>query len=1044
MLYQSRASTVEQLEQRFFLSMTPSSPRPDSLGSGFDKGERQILLSRLTNLSAGTYNTLSANLAANNVSAFDSNLLSYMRGRSTASYFFTPGSAASIGDYVNANLSITSQVQKADWVTDQRLFPAQSAVDSYTVLLPANINWSDASESSNPEYIPALNRQEWWVDLAQGYQYTGDNKYVAELLYELADWSSENASFTLPALSKEYASYAFNFGLRVDNWLMAYYSMLGSSAWTGSANSLMLYKLVQQGDVLNTVSAGLTDFGNNRTISIGRSLMYLGELFPELNTAASWESRGRSVVFASMDGQLYEDGSHREQSPGYAVNVIDDLVEAYKLDAINGNTWASKYKNRLVDAVDALWQQLSPNGNRPAIGDTYRVSTAAGFLKAAIVLDESRWPEAKPRARDAWLFGTSAVNPYLGNPVTPALGSRGATYALDKSGNYIFRSGADTSARQINFKAGPKGGLHGHSDLLNFELFGYGRPLISDPGEYYYNDADPKRAWAVSTKAHNTIGVTDVNHGNLESMASIKSSGILNVAGGYMISAGHQGYFHLPGAPTISRVLWFDGSNTMVVVDFVESTTARNYEQGFLLQNQNTSRNLDAGLVYTRNTDGLGNVRIQSLLRPGQSAGVQLSNIFTTSKAPPNHVDPASRYYVSQTGTTFAVFATLITSHSGNTAASALSSASWVTAPVKRGQSAVLNVNGTNITFTPPGWQRLDATAKSRGTSNDIAYDSAGRLHMVFYDRDSQNLKYAVRDTNGVWSTVQVVDDDPQSGNTPSLALDKNGRPGVAYQESANGDLRYAFLSPLSNAWEVQKVDVPGSTGGYPSLAFTRNNSPAIAYYNKTKGDLRLALSEANGWVIQTIDSSGDVGRFASLQLDPNRPTASKFAIAYEDTTNGSFKWTIQYKTGYRFETIDNTTTNAGGYISMQFYDSGSSSDRYKAVATYYDAAKGQLRYAYDTGGVESTVWTHQVIASKKRQGLYSKLFIEAGQPRVFFFDGTNNKAMFASSNKVIGGRWTLATLAPGGRELHYAYRRGTFLYTSLDEATGYLNVLTK
>jgi len=86
----------------------------------------------------------------------------------------------------------------------------------------------------------------------------------------------------------------------------------------------------------------------------------------------------------------------------------------------------------------------------------------------------------------------------------------------------------------------------------------------------------------------------------------------------------------------------------------------------------------------------------------------------------------------------------------------------------------------------------------------------------------------------------------------------------------------------------------------------------------------------------------------------------------------------------------------------------------------------------------------HQIIAAKKRQGLYSKLYIEANKPRVFFFDGTNNKAMFLSSTKVIGGSWALAVLGDGGREIHFAYRNGTYQYTNLDEGTGYLTLAVK
>ncbi len=1035
----SYRSIVEKLEDRVLFAQTPGSPRPDTLGAVFDKSERQDLLARLTMISAGTYNSLNASLTSNDINGFDSTLLTYMRSRSTANYFFSPGDAGTIASYIDSNLSISSQQQHADAVTDDRLFPEQSSADTFDVQLPANINWSDATRSSNPEFIYALNRQEYWVDLGQSYRYTGDSKYMNELLYELADWSSENQTFALPANTNQWTSYGFDISIRVESWLMTYFSVLGSGGWTGSANSLMLYKLFQQTDALNRTVENLTDYTNNRTNSMARTELYMGLLFPEVDNADAWEQIGRNALFAGLDGQLFDDGSHREQSPGYGALVVGDLIEAYKLDSLNGNSWASDKLTKLEKTVDAVWQQLSPNGNRPAIGDTYRGSSASSFLKAALVLNETRWPEAKPRTRDAWLFGTSAINPYLGYPATPALGNRGDTYALPDSGNYIMRSGSDANARQINFDAGSKGGLHGHFDLLNFELFGYGRPLIADPGLYLY-DTSAARTNIISTKAHNTIGVADLNHGELENLNSIKTTGIQNVAGGYMISSGHQGYFYLPGAPNVSRAMWYDGNNTMVVVDFVEATQARNWEQSFTVENQNTSRDLANGLIYTKNVDGLGNVRIQSLLRPGQTAGAAITGTFTSSDSPPNNVDPATRYYVQQLNTTYAVFATLLTAHSGS-ASSAVSTASWVSIPSTFGQSAVLNINGTNITFAPPEWERLNNVAQSRGAFNDIAYDAAGRLHMTFFDRDERNLKYAVRDTNGVWSTVQIVDDDYYVGYNPDIEINANGRPGIAYQDANNGDLRYAYLSPITNAWEVDVVDVPGSTGGYPSLVFSRNNTPVIAYFNKTKGDLRLALADTNGWVIQTIDSAGDVGRFPSIKLDPNRPTASKFAIAYENTTTMDVKWAIQYQTGWRYETVDNTMTIAGGYISLDWYDSGASSDRYLGVATYYDAGKGQLRYAYDTGGIDRVNWSNMLIASKKRQGLYSKLHIENNKPRVFFFDGTNNKGFFLYSNKIAGGSWSLVDLGQGGREIHYAYRNGGYFYTSLDEATGYLTV---
>src|SRR5205085_11402692 len=139
---------------------------------------------------------------------------------------------------------------------------------------------------------------------------------------------------------------------------------------------------------------------------------------------------------------------------------------------------------------------------------TYRTVTAPFMDRPRIILNDSTdFPAAKPRLRDVWLFGTDMAASLLGSPITPSLPDRGKTYSMPYSGYYVMRSGGGSDARQPTFDAGPTGGeFHGHLDLLNFELFGYGHPLISDPGVYQYGTSI-RRRWAVSTPAHNTISI---------------------------------------------------------------------------------------------------------------------------------------------------------------------------------------------------------------------------------------------------------------------------------------------------------------------------------------------------------------------------------------------------------------------------------------------------------------------------------------------------------------------------------------------------------
>ncbi len=93
------------------------------------------------------------------------------------------------------------------------------------------------------------------------------------------------------------------------------------------------------------------------------------------------------------------------------------------------------------------------------------------------------------------------------------------------SGYYVLRSGwgdqgeAYPDERYLILDCGPLGaGNHGHLDLLSFEAYAYGRPLIVDPGRYTYDESGPVnwRARFRGTAAHNTVLVDGRNQTRYE------------------------------------------------------------------------------------------------------------------------------------------------------------------------------------------------------------------------------------------------------------------------------------------------------------------------------------------------------------------------------------------------------------------------------------------------------------------------------------------------------------------------------------------------
>jgi hypothetical protein len=224
----------------------------------------------------------------------------------------------------------------------------------------------------------------------------------------------------------------------------------------------------------------------------------------------------------------------------------------------------------------------------------------------------------------------------------------------------------------------------------------------------------------------------------------------------------------------------------------------------------------------------------------------------------------------------------------------------------------------------------------------------------------------------------------------------------------------------------------------YPSLVFSRNNGPVISYYHFTKKDLRMAVSQTVGFAVTTVDSGGDVGRWTSMALDPNRTDVSKFAIAYEDTSNGDTKFARQGGgTSINLSVVENMVA-AGGYHSLAWLDSGvDGPQRYYASISYYDCSDTSLKYAIYDG---NATWGSSRIAHTGNQGLYTSLFFDvSGRINIFYFDRTN---LVGKRAKKVGASWTISTLGDGGRQIAVAKNAsGAIAYSTQDENIPRLDV---
>jgi hypothetical protein len=267
---------------------------------------------------------------------------------------------------------------------------------------------------------------------------------------------------------------------------------------------------------------------------------------------------------------------------------------------------------------------------------------------------------------------------------------------------------------------------------------------------------------------------------------------------------------------------------------------------------------------------------------------------------------------------------------------------------------------------------------------NDLAYDSDGVLHIVYYDGINRTMKYVTRSTCGELSAPMRIDGlDHDLGGYLSLALDAHGRPSVAYFDGTAGDLRYAHFN--GRTWDTQVIDSKGSVGLYPSIAYDGRGHVVISYFQKSLGDLRVASFDGKNWSIDTVDDRGTVGRSTDLAYDAK---THEMALAYEDSGKGRLMVARNSGTGWTRGLVDNDTIGVT-HVSIAF----DPKDDQPAVS-YYDIRRADLKYAKFAG----SMWHHQRLVSRGAQGLYTQLFFSAA--------GTANIIYYSRKSDLVARLW--------------------------------------
>ena len=159
---------------------------------------------------------------------------------------------------------------------------------------------------------------------------------------------------------------------------------------------------------------------------------------------------------------------------------------------------------------------------------------------------------------------------------------------------------------------------------------------------------------------------------------------------------------------------------------------------------------------------------------------------------------------------------------------------------------------------------------------NDIALDSQDRPHIVWFDSQTQDLKYALRDSGG-W-TISTVDSAGDVGRYPSLTLDRDGNPVVSYYQTLSESSGVIKLARWDGSqWNTQRIDqlddvFPGFFGARKnsSVILDADGNPIVAYSDESVVRLASWNGENGGWNLETVASADKepLGQQVSMALD--------------------------------------------------------------------------------------------------------------------------------------------------------------------------------
>jgi hypothetical protein len=205
--------------------------------------------------------------------------------------------------------------------------------------------------------------------------------------------------------------------------------------------------------------------------------------------------------------------------------------------------------------------------------------------------------------------------------------------------------------------------------------------------------------------------------------------------------------------------------------------------------------------------------------------------------------------------------------------------------------------------------QSISGTS-SISASPRIAVDQQGSLHVVWQDSigGEPGIYWAVRSSDGSWSTPQQITGTSANSSAPDVAVDAQGNPHVVWEEElaeGNTDIIYATKSDESD-WLTQNISNDHEGSASPSIAIDDQGNLHVVW----QGD---PLQITGGYldILYTAKpSNGDWS--APVDISHNQRPSAHARIAVDGEGNPHVVWEETYDE-YATDIRPRYNTKSGG-----------------------------------------------------------------------------------------------------------------------------------